>query len=455
MKYARVILIVTLVVLSASILMMVGTVAGQGESSLTPYGILYTDGSWATMTPVATTAPVPTGTPAGEASPTPEISLSPTIPPVLQTCELKLRDYAINLRATPGGTWIKTLAARTTQEVSEFYQGDTYLYAYTGEGWFVIRDTEWWVIGVDGSTETCQDLPGWPAGLAPPVPVVRNPAGLHLLFDTLESRTVPLFSVMGTIKTITGAEKLGAAFKAQESDGVWVHRGIGHDIPTLGEWDDPYAFIRRIEGEWSAGADYYEFINETIPPSWPLFRDFTIRVLDYAGERGVCLLWGSFAAGQPEDVAWFYLTDVIEWADQHPCRRNADGSYDYHGIAFHLPLLVPEDIPRQTGTWMDDPYIAGRLTMVDAMVNAYSGAGLAGHASGFVYVTEAGLDDGYSGAWDDEYSCQVKARSFWHTVRQRAVDWPFVRGWHFWTWGDGRSIWTDSSVCWTLFYSYA
>ena len=224
------------------------------------------------------------------------------------------------------------------------------------------------------------------------------------------------------------------------------------DGPNIYEWWNPRAYAECSAQSWNPNADYNEFMNE-VGFSWNVFADFTIGVLEWGTDHGYCLLWGSFAAGNPDYPAWYDLVRVIEYADTHPCGINADGTPRYHGMALHQPLYMPPDIAR--GEWVLNDHIVARHLRVDAIVRALTGRGLADHPGGQVWFTEYGLHDGYSGSWSDEFSCDEIARSYWYSAKVLTDTAPFVRGYHYWTFGDANSIWTDDQRCAATIAAYA
>jgi len=142
-----------------------------------------------TLTPMPTVTPIP-----GSATPTQEATPGATEPPGTvepATCIVKTRGFAVNERTDHAVTAPKTeyspIPPASTVMVYEFWQGPTYLWARNVYGWFAVRaGSSWWVDGVEGTTETCVDVPGWPDGLPPPAPIVAlpnppNAGGFHVL----------------------------------------------------------------------------------------------------------------------------------------------------------------------------------------------------------------------------------------------------------------------------------
>ncbi len=144
----------------------------------------------ATLTPQPTVAPTSTPSatspPVSSPTPTQEVALTPLPTPVPgepKACLLKTFGSAINERTAPSASAPKTatspIPAGSIVKVFEFASVEGYLFARNEFGWFVTRQgTTWWVYGVSGATELCQDVPGWPPGLAPPADLVRGSPGV-------------------------------------------------------------------------------------------------------------------------------------------------------------------------------------------------------------------------------------------------------------------------------------
>ena len=144
----------------------------------------------ATLTPQPTVAPTSTPSatspPVSSPTPTQEVALTPLPTPVPgepKACLLKTFGSAINERTAPSASAPKTatspIPAGSIVKVFEFVSAEGYLFARNEFGWFVTRQgTTWWVYGVSGATELCQDVPGWPPGLAPPADLVRGLPGV-------------------------------------------------------------------------------------------------------------------------------------------------------------------------------------------------------------------------------------------------------------------------------------
>lgn len=137
-------------------------------------------------TPPPTNTPRPTAT--GQApTPTREATALPPITPRPTSekgnCLAKLGGFAINERTAPRADAPRTpygpIPAGSIVAVSEFVEAGGYLWAHDAFGWFVARAGEnWWVTFVADTVEWCVELPGWPAGVEPPPPIVRALPGV-------------------------------------------------------------------------------------------------------------------------------------------------------------------------------------------------------------------------------------------------------------------------------------
>lgn len=136
------------------------------------------------------------------------------------------------------------------------------------------------------------------------------------------------------------------------------------------------------------------------------------------------------------------LYDYLVWADANPL---PDGRY--HGIALHAAGYAPaEQVP--AGSWVNDPWVAGRHELVNARLLQVHGYSLK-QFRGPIYVTELGWDDGYQSVglgslgWDCTAYGRAVARTVEVLARQGIVD-----GVHVWNFGSGGTTrWVDLSPC--------
>lgn len=216
--------------------------AGQGDATpapdlprraaeRVPYAVLYTDGSWATVTPIpqpsetpsptSTPSPVPSATPTATATPspaptatptrtpdvddtpTPERTPVPTVEPSPVTCEL-IMSQAVSVRSEPSTSSqrIAFTAIGDYYAYNLFVQTGGYLWGRVHDGryagrfiavavWGDATVSQWWVMVPQPSYEGCFDVTGWPYGddefpLYPPSPIVRAPGEpLGVLFHAV------------------------------------------------------------------------------------------------------------------------------------------------------------------------------------------------------------------------------------------------------------------------------
>jgi len=73
---------------------------------------------------------------------------------------------------------------------------------------------------------------------------------------------------------------------------------------------------------------------------------------------------------------------------------------------------------------------------------------------GPIYCTECGYTDGYSGSWDDRFSCEQKADGLAYSVGHLIETQPFLTGLHYWNIGSPPgSRWTNDEPCLPLMAS--
>ncbi|MCZ2099570.1 MAG: hypothetical protein LC121_25565 [Anaerolineae bacterium] len=324
----------------------------------------------ATATPGATDTPVtppPTLTPSStprppvEATPTPDSAPQPTPPGANdKACRLRTRNVRINERTGPGLSAPRTATSPidtySTLKVDEFRVADGYLWAREALGWFAARDMAagaWWVDGASDSLD-CSEVEGWPEGLAPPPPIVRNPRGLHLIYSAPRQAVLDALPTLGTLKATDGAEWALAAAKDSGRDIVTVYRAIYTawgklDCPPDWGYGDPVTAADRwydmLIGVWAARgvletADLIEYRNECLfVGDWEVA--FDRRMVERASASGVCLLLFSDAPGTPEIAQFAQRRPVLDLALKLPCDRGRR-----HGIAHHIYF------GRDSGAWL-------------------------------------------------------------------------------------------------------
>ena len=314
------------------------------------------------VTPPPTLAPTATPRPPAEATPTPEVTTLPTLPPgaTEKTCRLRTRSVRINERVAPSLSAARTATSPidtySTLKVDEFRVADGYLWAHEALGWFAARDMtagEWWVDGASDSLD-CSEVDGWPAGLTPPPPIVRNPRGLHLIYSAPRQPVLDALPSIGTLKATDGAEWALAAAKASGRDIVTVYRAIYTawgklDCPPDWGYGDPVASADKwydmLLGVWTARGtrevtDFYEYRNECrMVGDWEVA--FDRRMIQRATASGVCLLAFSDAPGNPEIAQFAQRRPVLDAMLAQECQPGR-----WHGIAHHIYY------GRDSGPWL-------------------------------------------------------------------------------------------------------
>jgi len=410
-----------------------------------------------TMAATATPSPTMTAMPPESPTPTMEVTILPTItngPP--KTCSVKAAKV-INIRDQPGLSGSKVtgaLAANDTIEISEVQEVDTYLWAHHPRGWSAIRQaTTWWVYGVEGQSAICVDVTGWPEGLEPPVPVVKAPlVGLHVLVGSRWDPIADTASAWDAIKTLTDSAPLAQQFKSMKAEAVTVYRPLiictgMSDGPILPYWSDPQGYYNCIRPYWPEGFDYYEVVNEvSAPGDIAQFTDMMIYLAERAGREGKCILAYSFAPGNPELADWGDILRFMRWSNAHPCGTWMDGTPRYHGIALHQPGYMPPEVPLRADSWVNNSWVAGRDVLIDNLLRQAHGFSLADFQGG-IWLTEWGYVDGYSGSWEDRWTCEQMAAGLEYT-RQVYEARPWMRGFFIWTLVSASGTrWTDVTAC--------
>jgi len=335
----------------------------------------------ATLTPQPTVAPTSTPSatspPVSSPTPTQEVALTPLPTPVPgepKACLLKTFGSAINERTAPSASAPKTatspIPAGSIVKVFEFASVEGYLFARNEFGWFVTRQgTTWWVYGVSGATELCQDVPGWPPGLSPPADLVRGLPGVwagpganrdELLRFGAQVRAAgqPAATVYGDAYT---AELLLA------NDWFVMRRAVSvPDCPdtALPAEISAASFIGKVIAAEGVRAQVIVGANECTWPSAAYARDWVRAAAQTAAARGVRaiapVVWNP---GAPE-LDWVPVLApayrdapiVVAWAmNIYPARANtglavrddftAWTTYRYEMYRHHLrgvPFVVTE-----------------------------------------------------------------------------------------------------------------
>src|SRR3990167_2274800 len=239
----------------------------------------------------------------------------------------------------------------------------------------------------------------------------------------------------GVLKCLNGTEHICLEAKRRNPNLTIIFRALNTcqgiaDGPQMAGWYNPSTWFGCIRGYWPEGFDWYEIINEVGPPGddFALIAQFSIDMARMAAAEGKCILAFSFAPGNPEIARWSALLPYLLWANDHPC---APGKY--HGIALHQSVYLPPSVPLQKGEWVNSLWVAGRDWIIDGYLQLNHGFSLA-QFKGPIYLTEISLTDGYSGSWDDRWSCAELALSIKETKEGLSAR-PWITGFNWWNFG--------------------
>lgn len=394
-----------------------------------------------TRTPTPTNTPSRTPTPVLEPSPTPDTSPLTPSPPPDKVCELKANE-ALKVRAAPSlsSTQTGTVWQGNNITVVEFKTAEGYLWARHGVNkWsaaYVYNTREWW-FGAYDSSEVCQDVPGWDSSVTLPAPIARGiQAGLHVLVGANSAPILAYIQAFDLIKCLSSSWDICAAAKAAKPGIVTVYRTLTlGDCPGNWESPDSWWFLQRQSWQ-DISADYYEVMNECIPPTFEQMSAFSIRLMELAQKDGRCLLLFSWAPGNPGNAAWAKLQPALDYALTHPCRPG-----QYHGVALHQPGYAPPGLLRDP--WINSVWVSGahRLAFADLFQGKYTH----GNPRLPIVISELGYDNGRK---DDPNLATCEQLALAIPVTNAAYkDDGIVTGWALWSVGGGGTVWVDRTPC--------
>jgi len=265
-----------------------------------------------TLTPSATATPVPSVTP-GNPTPTPDTAPQPT--PVgdgEKMCLVKLRNVNINERTEPRTTAPRTatspVPSGSTIKILEVRAGEGYLWGRSALGWFVIREgSSWWVDGLEGATELCPDVEGWPQGLVPPAPIARGMPGVWVgpganRDELLAFGTRIKAAGLQPAATVYGEPDAATILYAQGWH-VALRAAGAPDCPdmALGAAESAQRFVTAVLGDVGTRSHATILANECTWPSAAYTRDWVRAAAVAAAGRGartlVPIVWNP---GAPE-----------------------------------------------------------------------------------------------------------------------------------------------------------
>lgn len=269
----------------------------------------------------------------------------------------------------------------------------------------------------------------------------RTLMGLHLVVGAqkepvldLARRLQKIGWPLGTLKGTTGTEDILNEVSAISPETVTVYRSLMtpggmFDCPNTANdpVDEARVWLGGLQSYWSlVQADYYEIINECLPPiEWLLA--FSIEAMRVAGERGQCLLLFSFGPGNPTIDQFSQLLPAYQYALEHPCQPGR-----HHGIALHAYGIDTRTLVSESGIYLGlrhRLYYAHILSQIPQAIQIP------------VLLTEAGAGDGSS-----PFACEDVTRDVIQYTRELEYD-PYIRGFHLWTMGGPQGRWLDVTPC--------
>lgn len=205
------------------------------------------------------------------------------------------------------------------------------------------------------------------------------------------------------------------------------------DGPPDWGWSDPSWWWGVIKNHLPDGFDYYEVVNEVAPPpqGWEYFAHWSVEIGKLVNrDKGGKLLAFSFGPGNPDYPIWPKLIEYLKWAAETG-----------NGVAVHMAAFMMLPVPKE-GTWVNSEHIANRMVYVCDMLRTSAGFDC---NTVLFFATELGLSGGYSGTWDNIWTCQQIADAYKTTSRWLAAYSP-IRGFAWWNIGE-VSRWHSDHAC--------
>lgn len=379
--------------------------------------------------------PVPTPTP-------PTATMTP-LPPPVNVCMYRNAQNTMTIRQS-----YSTTSARVSSLPANVPAVVGHLFPNTAtEAWAFINygGITGWVAIRSGGTPY-GTLEGDCSNIRRDQPTTALEIGTHTLIG-VQGEITGYAEAFQTMKCLTHTEQLCLFAKERNPNLTLVYRTLHvsdgmRDCPRPDEWHIPSIWYSKMKPHWPDGFDYYEIINECGPPSAAVMAQFSIEVAKLAAANGKAILAFSYYPGAPEISEWDALYTYLAWADANPL---PDGRY--HGLALHASgYAPPNQVPQ--GSWINDIWVAGRHTLVDARLNLVHNYSLK-QFKGPIYITEYGYDDGYQSlslpplGW----TCEQYGRAITETRRVLEAQ-GIVDGVHIWNFGNGGGgQWTDLYPC--------
>jgi len=422
-----------------------------------------------TLTPTASATPTATNTPGqGEPpTPTPETGEPPptftVTPGPEKACVLKNNASVTNIRSAPttGANNIVNKWQPGAESVfTAFTTAEGYLWGRLPEGWAVVRSgDEWWVYGTQGS-ELCNEVPGWPVGLAPPPAIVQGGpfstdaalVGPHFTYSIQESlvrQSAPYWTI---VKCLVGAAHSCSVALDTQPGTVYVYRDVRIENPTDAELAyGARSYAQRVLAVCDARADYCEIMNERpmTHEQYSWLSDFLVGVGEEFNRAGRCMLAPAFAPGHPDlnQREWTPLVKWLQWANEHPCGTWPDGSLKFHGLSWHAAAYAPDWVDISRWPWVNWIFVAGNAILGNQQMIEDTGFGIQDFL-GPKIVSELGFSDGYAGTPDQDASCDIKRALIQETARIYALHSDIFDAFNWWNIGVyAGGGWVDDSHC--------
>jgi hypothetical protein len=359
----------------------------------------------------------------------------------MKTCQVKLGSFGINLRDIHNvhGTRLTTIPANNVVVLSEAFQDSVYLWGKTVwngyTGWFAIRYYQsWWVYGIEGNTELCDQIEGWPDNLLPPDPIVRTVTptpyvasptpvlstgivfGVHTVPGGDNSVIMSALNVVQSHGVSFGVKSVNDASicnQVEAAGGVCIYRSLLHgDCPIV--TNDPIQEANRwvalmAQDYVGVNATYFELVNECNMDNKQWWNSFITEAVRLSNQRHWRIVIPSLNPGVGDYAFYAPLRSSLQYLMQ------SNGCLGVHNYSIYTPYL-----------WNGDIYTSYRHRMTR---NALVQLGLSNLD---ICITEVARLGGGATANEDDFV------GWWDRVRHD----PGLRFVGIWTMG------ADHTCCW-------
>lgn len=255
-----------------------------------------------------------------------------------------------------------------------------------------------------------------------------------MLYSVNRDKARSHFDDWGTLKATSGSDDVLIEYHTANPEGVTVYRSLHNAIYGMADCMPKHASISTwmsgLEPFWydkKGYVDRYEFQNECgFSADEQIYAN--IGAMEWANERGYCLLLFSFNPGYPDISQWQEMVPpVLDYALAHPCGVNSDGTPKYHEVAMHYYSI---DAP------IGDYWLFERYRWLYQSIDVkYQQIG--------VWFTEFGVNWGGRETMDCAKLRQAieYARNFYPNDGLGVV-----RGFHVWSLGDDP-VWANAEPC--------